>query len=85
MVAWLNLFLYIGLSRLSEIIIAGIALLVGLLNLKDFWFYGRGVSLSIPDAAKPDIYARMRAILQAQNMTGALLGGCNVGGFSADG
>jgi hypothetical protein len=74
MAAWLNLFLYIGLSRLSEIIIAGIALLVGLLNLKDFWFYGRGVSLSIPDAAKPDIYARMRAILQAQNMTGALLG-----------
>ena len=48
--------------------------MVGLLNLKDFWFYGRGVSLSIPDAAKPDIYARMRAILQAQNMTGALLG-----------
>ena len=74
MAAWLNLFLYIGLSRFSEIIIAGIALLVGLLNLKDFWFYGRGVSLSIPDAAKPDIYARMRAILQAQNMTGALLG-----------
>lgn len=74
MAAWLHLFLYIGLSRLSEILIAGLAFLVSLLNLKDFWFYGRGVSLSIPDAAKPDIYARMRAVLQAQNMMGALLG-----------
>jgi hypothetical protein len=74
MAVWLNLFLLIGLSRISEIVIAAIALLAGLINLKDFWFYGRGVSLSIPDAAKPDIYAGMRRILQAQNLTGALIG-----------
>jgi thiol:disulfide interchange protein len=74
MAAWLNLFLLIGLSRLSEIAIAGIALLVGLINLKDFGFFGLGVSLSIPDTAKPDIYARIRQILQAQNLTGALVG-----------
>jgi len=48
MAAWLNLFLLIGLSRISEIVIAAIALLAGMINLKDFWFYGRGFSLSIP-------------------------------------
>jgi len=74
MAAWLNLFLLIGLSRFSEIVIASIALLAGLINLKDFWFSGKGVSLSIPDSAKPGIYARIRQILQAQNLTGALLG-----------
>jgi len=74
MAAWLNLFLLIGLSRLSEIAIAGIALVVGLINLKDFGFFGLGVSLSIPDTAKPDIYARIRQILQAKNLTGALIG-----------
>jgi hypothetical protein len=74
MAAWLNLFLLIGLSRISEIVIAVIALLAGMINLKDFWLYGRGVSLSIPDAAKPGIYTRMRRILQAQNLTGALIG-----------
>ena len=74
MAAWLNLFLLIGLSRISEIVIAAIALLAGMINLKDFWFYGRGFSLSIPDAAKPDIYARMRRILHAENLTGALIG-----------
>ena len=74
MTAWLNLFLFIGLSRISEIVIAVIALLAGLINLKDFRFYGKGFSLSIPDAAKPDIYARMRRILQAKNLAGALIG-----------
>ncbi len=74
MAAWLNLFLLIGLSRISEIAIAIIALLAGLINLKDFWFYGRGVSLSISDAAKPGIYAGIRRILHAQNITGALIG-----------
>lgn len=74
MAAWLNLFLLIGLSRISEISIAGIALLAGIINLKDFRFYGRGVSLSIPDAAKPGIYARIRGILQAKNLAGALIG-----------
>jgi glutaredoxin len=74
MAAWLNLFLLIGLSRISEIVIAAIALLAGMINLKDFWFYGRGLSLSIPDSAKPDIYARMRRILHAENLTGAVIG-----------
>jgi glutaredoxin len=74
MAAWLNLFLLIGLSRISEICIAAIALLAGIINLKDFQFYGRRVSLSIPDTAKPGIYARIRNILQAKNLTGALIG-----------
>ena len=74
MAAWLNLFLLIGLSRISEIVIATIALLAGLVNLKDFWLYGRGVSLSIPYSAKPGIYAGIRRILHAQNLAGALIG-----------
>jgi glutaredoxin len=74
MAAWLNLFLLIGLSRTSEIIIAGIAIVAGAINLKDFWAFGWGVSLSIPKSAKPGIYARIRGILQAQNLPAAMLG-----------
>ncbi|MFA6972717.1 MAG: glutaredoxin family protein [Gallionella sp.] len=74
MAAWLNLFLLIGLSRASEIIIATLALLAGAINLKDFWAFGWGVSLSIPVAARPGIYDRMRRILQADNLVAALLG-----------
>ena len=72
--AWLNLFLLIGLSRASEILIAALAILAGAINLKDFWAFGRGVSLSIPASTKPGIYARMRRILHAENMAGAIIG-----------
>ncbi|MCX7068921.1 MAG: NrdH-redoxin [Methylococcales bacterium] len=74
MAAWLNLFLLIGLSRISEVAIALIALIAGMINLKDFWRFGWGVSLSIPNAAKPAIYTRIRNILQAKNMTAAIIG-----------
>lgn len=74
MAAWLNLFLLIGISRASEIVIAAIALLAGAINLKDFWAFGRGISLSIPNASKPGIYVRMRRILQAENLAAAIFG-----------
>lgn len=74
MTAWLNLFLIVGLSRLSEIIIAALAIAAGAIHIKDFLAYGRGISLSIPEQSKPGIYAQMRRILQAENLAGALIG-----------
>lgn len=74
MSAWLNVFLWVGLSRISEIVIALIALIAGLINLKDFWFFGKGVTLSISKTNKTGIYLRIRQILNAQNLTGALVG-----------
>jgi len=73
--AWLNLFLLIGLARWSQILIAVIAIVAGLINLKDFLaFKWGGISLSIPDQAKPGIYNRMRNILHARSMTAAIAG-----------
>ena len=74
MAAWLNLFLLIGLSRISEIAIALLAIIAGAINLKDFVAFGRGITLSIPAAAKPGIYARLRAILLAEQLWPALAG-----------
>jgi hypothetical protein len=73
MAAWLNLFLFVGLSRISEVILGAIACVAGAINLKDFWAFGRGISLSIPQAAKPNVYARIRHILQAERLTLALV------------
>ncbi|MDD2699746.1 MAG: glutaredoxin domain-containing protein [Sideroxydans sp.] len=71
--AWLNLFLLVGLSRISEIVIALLALFAGAINLKDFFAFGRGLSLSIPQSAKPGIYERLRRILQAKELTAAII------------
>jgi glutaredoxin len=74
MAAWLNLFLLIGMSRASEIVIGAIALVAGLVHVKDFFAFGRGVSLSIPAAAKPGIYQRMRRLLHEQSLAVAIAG-----------
>jgi glutaredoxin len=74
MAAWLNLFLLIGLSRASQLVIAGIAVVAGLINMKDFFVPGVGPSLSISDKSKPGIYQRMRAILQARSLGAAIVG-----------
>jgi hypothetical protein len=70
----LNIFLLIGLSRAVQVGLGGIALFIGAVNVKDFFAWRRGITLSIPQSAKPGLYARARAILQAEQFTGALAG-----------
>lgn len=74
MAAWLNMFLLIGLSRAVQIALGGIAVLVGAVNVKDFFALHHGISLSIPESAKPGLYARVRGILQAEHLAGAMAG-----------
>ncbi len=74
MAAWLNMFLLFGLSRPIQIGLGGIALLVGAVNVKNFFALHRGISLSIPESAKPRLYARIRGILQAEHLFGAVAG-----------
>ena len=72
MAAWLNIFVAVGFSTQVRWLLAGIALLVGTVNVKDFMAWGKGISFSIPDAAKPKIYARMRAVLNAEALPSSL-------------
>lgn len=74
MAAWLNMFLLVGLSRAVQVGLGAVALFVGAVNVKDFVAFRRGLSLAIPDSAKPGLYARMRNIVQADNLIGALIG-----------
>jgi hypothetical protein len=71
MAAWLNIFLLIGLSRVTQVMLGIVAVGVGAVNVKDFLAFGRGMSLSIPVAVRPGLYARVRRLIQAKNLTGA--------------
>ncbi len=73
MAAWLNMFLIIGLSRTLQITVGLLAIGIGSLHLKDFFAFGRGASLGIPEAAKPGLYARVRRVIHAQDLAGALV------------
>jgi glutaredoxin len=74
MAAWLNVFQLIGLSRAVQVVLGGVALVIGAVNIKDFFAFGKGISFSIPEKAKPGIYARVRAIVRAESLWAALIG-----------
>ncbi|MDO8863586.1 glutaredoxin domain-containing protein [Haliea sp. E1-2-M8] len=68
MAAWLNLFLLIGLTAWLRYGLAGLALLIASVNIKDAVRPGVGPSLSIPAAAKPGLYRRMRSVLNSDTL-----------------
>ena len=74
MAAWLNLFIIIGISRNAQILIAAVAIVIGSINLKDYFAFKKGLTLGIPETSKSGLYKKVRNIVRAQNMTAALLG-----------
>ena len=74
MAAWLNVFEWIGYLRPVQIALGLLAVTIGMVHVKDFVAYKQGVSLSIPEAAKPGIYDRIRRIVNAENLLAALAG-----------
>jgi glutaredoxin len=73
MAAWLNVFLLIGWSAPLRWAIAIVAVAIGAINVKDFFAFRQGPSLSIPEAAHPGIYARARNVLRADAVAASLL------------
>jgi hypothetical protein len=74
MAAWLNVFMLIGYLRPVQIFLGVLAIAVGSVHVKDFFAFKKGISLSIPDSAKPGIYVRVERIVRAENVIGALIG-----------
>lgn len=74
MAAWLTAFEWIGCLRPVQVVLGTLAVGIGIVHVKDFVALGRGPSLSIPAAAKPGIYARIRRIVTAENLPAAVAG-----------
>jgi hypothetical protein len=72
MAAWLSVFEWIGMLRPVQLALGGLAVGIGLVHVKDFFAFKQGPSLSIPEAAKPGIYARIRRIVNAENLPAAI-------------
>jgi len=72
--AWWSLFAALGGSPVVTRALGGALVAMGLVNVKEIFFFRRGVSLTIPDRAKPGIYRRIRAIVNASSLPAALAG-----------
>ena len=74
MAAWLNLFMVAGQLLIITVTAGIVALTVAVINIKDFFFFSKGVSLSIPEKAKPKLFERMRNLLKATSVSSMLMG-----------
>lgn len=74
MAAWLNAFALVGAVGWITRALGAALLAMGLINLKDLFWFKKGVSLMIPDRAKPGLFRRMRAIAGAASLPAAFAG-----------
>lgn len=74
MTAWLNLFLATGGVRFVTLLAGLVAILIGAFNIKDFFLFHKGPSLSIPEKVKPGLYRRVRDLVKSSSYL-SLLGG----------
>lgn len=73
MAAWLNVFALVGIARPVQIVLGCLAILIGAIDVKDFFAFKKGLTLSIPESLKPGIYDRVRKIV-ATKYLGAAVG-----------
>ncbi len=72
MTAWLNVFALFDHFSWITLAAGVLAFGIGAINVKDFFVFKRGVSFSIPDSKKPDIFRRARMVLSAQSLPAML-------------
>jgi hypothetical protein len=74
MTAWTVFFGLVGLSRPITVGLGIVVFMMGLINLKELVWFKRGVSLTIPERAKPGLFRRMRRVASAASLPAAFLG-----------
>jgi hypothetical protein len=83
MAAWLNFFVLVGHLRAITLAAGAVAIAAALLNIKDFFWFKRGPSLSIPDSARPELIRRMSRLMASSGPV-ALVTGTAVLAFTAN-
>jgi thiol-disulfide isomerase/thioredoxin len=63
-----SIFSVVSFAPWVRVVIALIAAGFAAINIKDFFWFKKGVSLTIPESTKPGIYQRMRHVLAADSM-----------------
>ena len=71
----LNVFSYIGHLFWIRAGVALLAVVFGLVNIKDFFWYKKGISFTIPESYKPKIFRKSRKIMSHSDSLPAMVGG----------
>jgi len=70
----LNAVLLTKHTPIVTIFAGSLAFVLGAINIKDFFFFKKGASLSIPEDKKPGIYKQMRNLVKNPKTTAVIIG-----------
>lgn len=73
MLGLVNVFSYIGFSFWIKLVVSLIALLFAIVNIKDYFWYKKGISFTISDKYKPKIFKKVRNIMDPSRSVGSML------------
>ena len=73
MSAWLNVFLLMGELKLVTLLAGVMAVVIALINIKDFFLFKQGVSLSISDTDRQRLLDRIRKLLSMDSLPTVIL------------
>ncbi|NMA13110.1 MAG: hypothetical protein GX933_08025 [Chloroflexi bacterium] len=65
---------YVSYFKWIQIAVAILTLILGMINLKDYFFFKKGVSLTISDDKKPGLYQKMRDVMNKSDNLCAMVG-----------
>lgn len=74
MAAWLNLFLIMGHVAVITVIAGCVSVVIAGINIKDFFLFKQGISLTIPDSARPKLFDRMRRLMRSTSLVSLMIG-----------
>jgi len=84
--AWLNLFKFIGFIDPLRITIAIIALIAGIINMKELLFFRKGITLMVQDGAKPKLVQKienMKEVIKKGTMPTLIVASIGLAAFSS--
>lgn len=73
MVGLLNVFRFVPYMRWIQVLVAVVAFTFAVVNLKDYFWFKRGFSFTIPDRFKPGIFKDIRGIMKVERSTWAMV------------
>jgi cytochrome c biogenesis protein CcdA len=74
MTLWLNVFLYAKQIIFLTIITGCIAIFAGLVNIKDYFYFKKGISLTLPKKQKNNLENRLKRLIKVKSLWALLFG-----------
>lgn len=73
MLGLLNVFSYVGFTFWIKLLVSILATIFAIVNIKDYFWYKKGISFTIPDKYKPKLFKKVRHLMDPSHSTSSLI------------